>query len=114
RDALNATLDTYSPLEEAGIEYAYSKGMLVVAAVGNGPQSPATSWRFAHYPAALPHLIGVCAIRRNGSVPAYSNRDAVYNDLTAPGDAMFSTIPHNLIERREGCADHPSSDSPPS
>ena len=69
RDPLDAKLDTYSPLEQAAIEYAYSKGVVVVAAVGNGPQSPATPWRFAHYPAALPHVIGVSAIRRNGSVP---------------------------------------------
>jgi hypothetical protein len=113
RDPLNAKLDTYSPLEEAAVEYAYSKGVLVVAAVGNGPQSPATPWRFAHYPAALPHVIGVSAIRRNGSVPAYSNRDAVYNDLTAPGDAMFSTIPRNLVEKGDGCIDHPYSDCGP-
>ena len=45
RDPLNAKLDTYSPLEQAAIEYAYSKGVVVVAAVGNGPQSPATPWR---------------------------------------------------------------------
>jgi hypothetical protein len=113
RDPLNAKLDTYSPLEEAAIEYAYSRGVVVVAAVGNGPQSPATPWRFAHYPAALPHVIGVSAIRRNGSVPAYSNRDAVYNDLTAPGDAMFSTIPRNLLEKGASCADRPYSDCGP-
>ena len=113
RDPLDAKLDTYSPLEQAAIEYAYSKGVVVVAAVGNGPQSPATPWRFAHYPAALPHVIGVSAIRRNGSVPDYSNRDAVYNDLTAPGDAMFSTVPRNLVEKGASCVDHPYSDCGP-
>ena len=56
-------LDTYSPLEQAAVEYAYSKGVVVVAAVGNGPQSPATPWGFAHYPASLPHVIGVSAVR---------------------------------------------------
>jgi subtilisin family serine protease len=109
RDPLNPELDTYSPLEQAAVEYAYSKGVVVVAAVGNGPQSPATPWRFAHYPAALPHVIGVSAVRRNGSVPAYSNRDAVYNDLAAPGDDIFSTIPQRLVDHRVGCADHPYS-----
>ena len=34
RDPLDAKLDTYSPLEQAAIEYAYSKGVVVVAAVG--------------------------------------------------------------------------------
>jgi subtilisin family serine protease len=114
RDPLDPEQDTYSPLEQAAIEYAYSKGAVVVAAVGNGPQSPSTPWGFAHYPAALPHVIGVSAVRADGSVPEYSNRDAVYNDLAAPGDAMFSTIPTNLVEVHAGCAaDHAYSDCGP-
>ncbi len=110
RDPLDPELDTYSPLEQQAVEYAYSKGVVVVAAVGNGPQSPATPWGFAHYPAALPHVIGVSAVRRDGSVPAYSNRDAVYNDIAAPGADIFSTIPQHLVDHRAGCADHPYSD----
>ena len=113
RDPLDPRLDTYSPLEQAAVEYAYSKGVVVVAAVGNGPQSPATPWGYAHYPAALPHVIGVSAVRQNGSVPDYSNRDSVYNDLAAPGDAMFSTVPTNLVEDRPGCAGRPYSDCGP-
>ncbi|MDP9286074.1 MAG: S8 family serine peptidase [Actinomycetota bacterium] len=114
RDPLDSSLDTYSPLEQAAVEYAYSKGAVVVAAVGNGPQSPATPWNFAHYPAALPHVIGVSAIRADGSVPDYSNRDTVYNDIAAPGDSIFSTIPQQLVEpARAGCADSPYSDCGP-
>jgi hypothetical protein len=85
----------------------------VVAAVGNGPQSPATPWGFAHYPASLPHVIGVSAVRQDGSVPDYSNRDAVYNDLAAPGDGIFSTIPTNLVESKVGCVDVPYSNCGP-
>jgi hypothetical protein len=110
RDPLSPQLDTYSALEEAAVEYAYAHGVVVVAAVGNGPQSPATPWGFAHYPAALPHVIGVSAMRRDGSVPDYSVRDAVYNDISAPGDGIFSTIPANLVQRRAGCAGHAYSD----
>jgi subtilisin family serine protease len=105
RDPLDPSRDTYSPLERAAVEYAYSKGAVVVAAVGNGTQSPATPWRYAAYPAALPHVVGVAAVRRDGSVPDYSNRDAVYVDLAAPGDDMFSTIPANLIAGDSGCSD---------
>jgi thermitase len=105
RDPLDPQLDTYSPLEQAAVEYAYAKGVVVVAAVGNGPQSPATPWNFAHFPASLPHVIGVSAVRQDGSVPDFSNRDAVYNDLAAPGDALFSTIPANLVEPRSGCTE---------
>jgi hypothetical protein len=110
RDPLNPQLDTYSPLEQAAVEYAYSKGVVVVAAVGNGPQSPKTPWGFAHYPAALPHVIGVSAVREDGKVPDYSNRDAVYNDLAAPGAAIFSTIPRQLTLQTPECVDHPYSD----
>jgi hypothetical protein len=114
RDPLDPKVDTYSPLEQAAIAYAYSKGVIVVAAVGNGPQSPKTPWNYAHYPAALPHVIGVSALRQNGSVPDYSNRDAIYNDIAAPGDAIFSTIPRALVESRAGCSpDHPYSDCGP-
>jgi subtilisin family serine protease len=112
RDPLDPERDTYSPLERAAVEYAYSKGVVVVAAVGNGTQSPATPWPYAAYPAALPHVIGVSAVRQDGSVPDYSNRDAVYNDLSAPGDAMFSTIPSSLVDPRSGCAE-PYSDCGP-
>jgi hypothetical protein len=114
RDPLDPRLDTYSPLEQAAVEYAYSKGVVVVAAVGNGPQSPATPWGFAHYPASLPHVIGVSAVRQNGAIPDYSNRDAIYNDIAAPGDAMFSTIPASLVEAgRPGCAGQAYSDCGP-
>jgi subtilisin family serine protease len=105
RDPLNPSLDTYSPLERAAVEYAYSKGAVVVAAVGNGTQSPSIPWRYAAYPAALPHVIGVAALRRDGSVPDYSNRDAVYVDVAAPGDNMFSTIPASLVADDSGCTD---------
>ena len=84
---------------------------MIVAAVGNGPQSPKTPWMFADYPAALPHVIGVSAIRQDGSVPEYSNRDAIYVDLAAPGDGIFSTIPQSLVN--PGCADGPYSDCGP-
>jgi subtilisin family serine protease len=112
RDPLNPRLDSYSPLEQAAVDYAYAKGAVIVAAVGNGPQSPATPWPFAHYPAALPHVIGVSAMRRDGSVPAYSNRDVVYNDIAAPGDDMFSTVPRSLSVQ-PGCGDVGYSDCGP-
>lgn len=113
RDPLDPALDTYSPLEQAAIEYAYSKGVVVVAAVGNGPQSPRTPWGFADYPAALPHVIGVSAVRADGSVPGYSNRDALYNDIAAPGDGIFSTIPTGLVDNRPECLNEPYSDCGP-
>jgi len=114
RDPVDQQLDTYSPLEQEAVEYAYSKGAVVVAAVGNGPESPATPWSYADYPAALPHVIGVGAIRQDGSVPQYSNRDAAYLDVAAPGDNIFSTIPRELVDTaRPACASAPYSDCGP-
>jgi Subtilase family len=87
------TSDTFSPLEAAAVRYAVSKGVLVVAAVGNSDNAPTEPWGFAGYPAALPHVLGVSAIARDGSVPSFSNRDRRYNDIAAPGENIFSTLP---------------------
>ena len=76
RDPADKARDTYSPLEAAAIQYAVSNGVLVVAAVGNGDGAPEQPWSYAGYPAALPHVLGVSAVARDGSVPAFSNRDA--------------------------------------
>ena len=96
RDPRDPRRDTYSPLEATAVDYAYRRGAVVVAAVGNADQAPATPWPYASYPAALPHVIGVSALGRDGSVPLFSNRDLVYNDIAAPGQDIFSTIPRAL------------------
>jgi hypothetical protein len=105
RDPQNATRDTYSRLEAAAVEYAYERGAVLVAAVGNGDQAPREPWDYASYPAALPHVLGVSAVARDGSVPDFSNRDPVYNDLAAPGEDIFSTLPRALTSARPGCAE---------
>ncbi len=64
RDPSDPELNSYSAAEEAALEYAYSKGVLVVAAVGNSTQAPKTPWPFADYPAALPHVLGVARDQR--------------------------------------------------
>jgi hypothetical protein len=114
RDPFSKDLDSYSAAEQRAIGYAYSKGVVIVAAVGNATESPGTPWPYAAYPAALPHVIGVSAIGKNGSVPLYSNRDPMYDDLAAPGVAMFSTIPRPLVDSaRPGCAQVPYSSCGP-
>src|SRR5207248_6668537 len=44
RDPTNAERDTYSILEANAIEYAYSKGAILVAAVGNSDEAPSEPW----------------------------------------------------------------------
>jgi subtilisin family serine protease len=104
RDPHDPSLDTYSPLEAAAVQYAVSKGVLVVAAVGNADSAPTEPWNYAGYPAALPHVLGVGALNRDGSVPTFSNRDSRYVDIAAPGEEIFSTLPRALTSAtRPGC-----------
>jgi len=110
RDPQNAERDTYSALEASAIAYAYSKGAVLVAAVGNGDEAPSTPWPYASYPAALPHVIGVSALTRPGNVPDFSNRDQVFNDISAPGVGIFSTFPSAITALRVGCPDQGYSD----
>jgi Subtilase family len=113
RDPLRPDLDTYSSLEQAAVAYAYAHGAVVVAAAGNGTDAPRLPWPYADYPAALPHVVGVGALTQAGAVPDYSNRDAVYVDVAAPGDDIVSTIPGALVQQTAECADHPWSDCGP-
>jgi subtilisin family serine protease len=110
RDPLNVQRDTYSALEAKAVAYAYSKGAVLVAAVGNGDEAPREPWPFASYPAALPHVIGVSALTRSGNVPDFSNRDPVFNDVSAPGVGLFSTFPTAITAERLTCVDQGFSD----
>src|SRR5262249_3707100 len=95
--------DEYSPLEAAAVQYAVSKGALVVAAVGNGEGATKLPWHWASYPAALPHVLGVSAVAQDGSVPDFSNGDPLYNDIAAPGVGILSTVPRDLSADRPTC-----------
>jgi subtilisin family serine protease len=103
RDPVHHNRDTYSALEAQAVAYAYAKGAVLVAAVGNGDEAFSQPWPFASYPAALPHVIGVGALTRTGNVPDFSNRDPVFNDLVAPGSGIFSTFPAAITAQRSLC-----------
>lgn len=103
RDPDQPGRDTFSQLEASAIDYAVRNGVVVVAALGNGDQAPSIPWKWANYPAALPHVIGVSALARDGSVPLFSNRDPIHNDLSAPGEDILSTLPRALTEVRPLC-----------
>ncbi len=110
RDPQHPNRDTYSSLEASAVAYAFARGAVLVAAVGNGDEAFSQPWPFASYPAALPHVIGVSALTRSGNVPDFSNRDPVYNDISAPGQGVFSTFPLALTSGRPSCADQGYSD----
>jgi subtilisin family serine protease len=105
RDPNDPSEDTFSRLEQQAVAYAVRHGAVVVAAVGNADQAPRTPWGYASYPAALPHVLGVSALSRSGASPSFSNRDAVYNDVAAPGEDIFSTFPRRLTASRPECPD---------
>jgi subtilisin family serine protease len=113
RDPLDPEHDSFSALEADAVAYAVRKGAVVVAAVGNSDQAPEQPWRYASYPAALPHVLGVSAVARDGNVPMFSNRDVLYNDIAAPGDELISTLPRGLTALRPTCLAQGYSDCGP-
>jgi subtilisin family serine protease len=113
RNPRNPSEDTYSPVERNAIDYAYRHGAVLVAAVGNSDDAPRSPWPWASYPAALPHVIGVSALTPSGGVASFSNRDRVYNDISAPGQGIFSTLPLAMTKLRPACVDQGYSDCGP-
>jgi subtilisin family serine protease len=113
RDPFHPRRDTYSQLEANAIEYAVRKGAVLVAAVGNSDEAPQTPWPYASYPAALPHVLGVSALSPSGNVPSFSDRDRIFNDISAPGQEIYSTLPRALTSFRPLCQNQGYSDCGP-
>ena len=91
-DVVNLSLGSPDPSasEQAAVDYAYGRGVLVVAAAGNdgGAGDP------ANYPGALRHVLAVGAVDPAHSVPVFSN-SGPYVALVAPGVDVLSTVPPN-------------------
>jgi hypothetical protein len=113
RNPFNPRVDTYSKVEAAAIQYAVRKGAVLVAAVGNSDEAPQSPWPYASYPAALPHVLGVSALTPTGNVPNFSDRDRIYNDISAPGQEIYSTLPRALTSFRPLCPNQGYSDCGP-
>ncbi|MBD2022120.1 peptidase S8 [Leptolyngbya sp. FACHB-36] len=75
-----------SQLMKEAIDYAHSKGVVVIAAAGN------TNDNSASYPARYAHVIGVSALGPSGSKASYSNFGAGV-DISAPGGETGGTDP---------------------
>jgi subtilisin family serine protease len=95
RRAPGTNNDEYSRAEQEAIDYAYNKGAVIVAATGNSDTDK--PYRYASYPAALPHVLGVSAIGPDTKTPRFSNRDPIYNDLAAPGVEILTTVPRDTV-----------------
>ncbi|NEP14570.1 MAG: peptidase S8 [Symploca sp. SIO2C1] len=77
------------------IDYAYNKGVVIVAAAGNANSNSAS------YPARYSHVIGVSAIDAVGDKAPYSNFGAGV-DISAPGGSEGGKILQNTIDPQTG------------
>ncbi|MGQ9490229.1 MAG: S8 family peptidase [Anaerolineae bacterium] len=76
---------SYSRGEEMAVDYAWSRGAVVVAAAGN------TSRESYHYPAAHPNVIAVAATTADDYLASFSTRGE-FVDVAAPGSSVYSTF----------------------
>lgn len=79
-----------SQLLKDAINYAHSKGVVIIAAAGNENDNSAT------YPARYPHVIGVSAFGPDGEKAPYSNFGAGV-DISAPGGTDAGAILQETI-----------------
>ena len=84
-DVINLSLGISQNLAsmKAAVDYAASKGIIVVAAVGN------EGTRQIFYPAAYDNVIGVGAVGKNGEVCDFSQKNSTVF-VTAPGNELCS------------------------
>lgn len=75
-----------SAAQEDAINYAWNKGVVIVAAAGNA----GTNQQF--YPAALPNVLSVAATNSTDTKAYFSNYGTWVN-VAAPGDMIYSTLP---------------------
>jgi len=73
-------------LIDLALEYAYSKGIVLVASAGN------SNSKFPYMPAAFDYVISVGAIDKNNAKADFSNYGS-WVDVSAPGVDVFSTMP---------------------
>jgi thermitase len=72
---------------KAAIDYAWGKGVVVVAAAGNSGSSAPS------YPAYYSNCIAVAATDTNDVKASWSNYGSSWVDVAAPGVGIYSTLP---------------------
>ncbi len=77
---------SYSRGEEAAVEYAWARDVVVVAAAGNNASNA------LFYPAAHAHVIGVAATTAADARASFSNYGP-FVAVSAPGVSIYSTLP---------------------
>ncbi|MBC7231156.1 MAG: peptidase S8 [Actinobacteria bacterium] len=99
-DVINMSLtsSTYSQELAYAVEYAHSRGCMMVAAVGNEGDSR------INYPAGLAQVIGVGSTDLSGSRSYFSNHNSSV-DLAAPGERIIGPVPGGRYERGSGTSE---------
>ncbi len=77
-----------SQAQKDALDYAYSQGVVLIAAAGNGGDN----WK--SYPAGFENVISVSATDSNDN-PAYFTQYGSWVDLASPGVNILSTLPNN-------------------
>ncbi|MET3172451.1 UNVERIFIED_ORG: thermitase [Arthrobacter sp. UYCu721] len=76
---------------EAAVNNAWSKGVVLVAAAGNGGNQTKI------YPGAYPNVIAVAATDNNDLKASFSTYGASWVDIAAPGVNVYSTFPNHAF-----------------
>lgn len=74
---------------ETAVNKAWSKGVVLVAAAGNGANQTKI------YPGAYPNVIAVAATDNNDAKASFSTYGASWVDIAAPGVNVYSTFPNH-------------------
>ncbi|MFC1870809.1 S8 family serine peptidase [Chloroflexota bacterium] len=96
-DVINMSLGSTasSATLEAAINYAWSQGVVVVAAAGNNGNST------PFYPAYYENCISVAATDSRDYLSSWSNCGE-WVDVAAPGSSIYSTVPDNKYSLKSG------------
>lgn len=97
---INMSLGFYTPSAtlESAVNYAWNKGVVIVAAAGNDASN------IKLYPAAYQNVIAVAATNNKDERASFSTYGADWVDIAAPGENIYATFPNHkfAIERLYG------------
>jgi len=96
-DVINLSVGGQSPSEmlEDAVDYAWSKGVVVVAGAGNN------GWSAPFWPAYYDNCIAVGATNADDSLTSFSQHGS-WVDVAAPGSGIYSTVPNDQYDYKQG------------
>lgn len=96
-DVINLSIggNHYSSIENAAVQEAINRGIVVVASAGNDGDS------LYNYPASFENVISVGSISPRGEISSFSNHNDQI-DFVAPGEYVFTTQIYNSYDYLAG------------